>query len=132
MKLGVDPQKAINNWRADGYIEELEEKEERFKERIESVLEYMFDDPEDRAIMSVKKPPKGVMAKALEHGDAQWGEDWENNGYDGFDQWDLMSAAIYAVSPESLKKNEKPPKLHRRSSGEGSREKVALFPSSCS
>ena len=117
-KLDGDPQKATNRWRAEEYIEELEEKEEQFKDRIDEALDWIFGDPDSRSMVPVKKPNKAVMAKALQYGDAQgWGEGWESK--DGATEYDLMAVAVYAVAPELLKKNEDPPQLPGQSKGKG-------------
>ncbi len=57
-KLAGDPQQATNRWRADKYIDELEETAEQFQDRIDEALDWMFGDAESRSIMSVKKPTK--------------------------------------------------------------------------
>jgi len=117
-KLGGDQQKATNRWRAEEYIEELEDKDEQFKDRIDEALDWIFGDPDSRSMVPVKKPNKAVMAKALQYGDAQgWGEGWESK--DGCTEYDLMPVAVYAVAPELLKKNEDPPRLPGQSKGKG-------------
>jgi|BioPla2DNA2_1021312.scaffolds.fasta_scaffold47599_2 hypothetical protein len=114
-KLGGDPQKATNRWRADEYIERLEEKQEEFESRVEDAIEWMFGDAESRGMMSVKKPSKAVMGKALRYGDAQgWGESWENGETESeYNPYNQMDLAIYAVAPELLKDGESVPVLQR-------------------
>ncbi len=109
-KLGGQPDKAVNIWRADEYIEELEEREEDFDTRIEDALDWLFGDPDSRAMMPVRKPSKAIMRKALAHGDEQgWGEGWETK--DGVTEIDLMAVAVYTVAPDLLKQNANPPCL---------------------
>lgn len=127
VKLGGDPSKAINNWRAEAYIEELEEKEDDFNTRVVDALEWLFGDPDSRSMMPVKKPTKAIMKKALQYGDSQgWGEGWESK--DGATEFDLMPVAVYAVAPELLKENESPPRLRGQSSGGGAKGKGCLIP----
>jgi len=126
VKLGGDPSKAINNWRAEAYIEELDEKEDDFNTRVEDALEWLFD-ADSRSMMPVKKPTKAIMRKALEYGDAQgWGEKWESK--DGATECDLMPVAVYAVAPELLKKNELAPQLNVQSSSGKAKGKGCLIP----
>jgi len=126
VKLGGDPQKATNRWRAEDYIEELEDEKEQFKDRIDEALEWLFGDADSRSVMPVRKPTKAVMAEALKYGDSQgWGEGWESK--DGATECDLMAVAVYAVAPDLLKKNESPPQLPGESSG-GSKGKGCLLP----
>lgn len=109
-KLGGDPEKAINTWRAENYIEELEDSKQENESRIEEALEWFFGDKDIRDSMPVKKPTKAIMQKALEYGEVQgWGKDWESNS-DG-KEYDLIPVSIYAVAPELLKKNAKPPQM---------------------
>ncbi len=115
VKRGGDPSKAINNWRAEAYIEELDEKEDDFNTRVEDALEWLFGDPDSRSMMPVKKPTKAIMRKALEYGDAQgWGEGWESK--DGATEYDLMAVAVYTVAPDLLKQGESVPELRRNPS----------------
>jgi hypothetical protein len=120
VKLGGNPEQAVNRWRADDYIERLEEKEEEFEERIEEAIEWTFGDADSREMMSVKKPSKAVMRKALRYGDAQgWGENWEDPGRDSeYNPYTLMDVAIYSVAPELLKEGESVPALQRSSSNQ--------------
>ncbi len=114
VKLGGDPGKAINRWRADDYICELEDKAEEFATRVEDVITCFFDDPLDRSMMPVKKPSKKIVEEAIKYGDAQdWHEGWDYNDVDG--KW--VSFAIYAVAPQLLKKNATPPKLPSKGMG---------------
>ena len=115
VKLGGDPQQAVNRWRADDYIERLEEKQEEFESRVEDAIEWMFGDAESRGMMSVKKPSKAVMGKALRYGDAQgWGESWETGETEcEYNPYNQMDVAIYAVTPELLKDGESVPVLQR-------------------
>lgn len=127
VKMGGDPSKATNNWRAEAYIEELEQTEDDFNTRVEDVMEWFFGDADSRAMMPIKKPTKAVMRQALEYGDAQgWGEGWESK--DGATEFDLMPVAVYVVAPELLKKNESPPRLRGQASGGGSKGKGCLIP----
>ena len=114
-KLGGDPEQAVNSWRADEYIERLEEREEEFEIRVEDAIQWMFGDAESRGVMSVKKPSKAVMGKALRYGDAQgWGEKWENGETESeYNPYNQMDLAIYAVAPELLKDGESVPVLRR-------------------
>ena len=113
VKLGGDPSKAVNRWRAEAYIEELEEKQETFSDRVDQTLESLFGDAEDRSLIVVRKPSKAVLAKALKYGDDQgWGEGWEDDfAPSSPSPYDRLSVAIYAVAPELLKKGESPPRL---------------------
>lgn len=115
-KLGGDPQQAANRWRADEYIDELEEKAEQFQDRIDEAVEWMFGDAESRSMMSVKKPSKAVMKKAILFGESQgWGEGWEDPGGDSeLNPYSLMDFAIYSVAPELLKPGESPPRMPAR------------------
>jgi len=112
-KLGGDPEKASNRWRADEYIDELEEKVEQSQDRIDEAVEWMFGDAESRSMMSVKKPSKAVMKKAILFGESQgWGEGWEDPGGDSdLNPYSLMDFAVYSVSPELLKSGESPPRM---------------------
>ncbi len=113
VKLGGDPEQAVNSWRADEYIERLEEKQEEFESRVEDAIEWMFGDAESRGMMSVKKPSKAVMGKALRYGDAQgWGDNWENGETESeYNPYNQMDLAIYTVAPELLKDGESVPAL---------------------
>lgn len=115
-KLGGDPQRAANRWRADEYIEELEEKAEQFQDRIDEALEWMFGDADSRSMMSVKKPSKAVMKKAILFGESQaWGEGWEDlEGESEFNPYSLMDFAVYSVAPELLKSGESTPRMPTR------------------
>lgn len=115
-KLGGDPQQAANRWRADEYIDELEERAEQFQDRIDEAVEWMFGDAESRSMMSVKKPSKAVMKKAILFGESQgWGEGWEDPGGDSeFNPYSVMDFAVYSVAPELLKSGEAPPRMPSR------------------
>ena len=112
LKLGGDPKstKAANYWRAEEYIEALEERAEEASERIDDVFDFFYSDREDSARMAVKKPSKSVMGKALKFGDSQgWSEGWDSYGVD--DSPLMLEAAIYAVAPNLLKPGEDPPAI---------------------
>lgn len=115
VKLGGNPEQAVNSWRADEYIERLEEKQEEFDSRIEDAIEWMFGDSESRSMMSVKKPSKAVMGKALRYGDAQgWGENWETGERESeYNPYNQMDVAIYSIAPDLLKNGESVPCLRR-------------------
>lgn len=115
-KLGGDPQKAKNQWRADEYIEELENEEEEFKFRVDDAIDFMFGDADTRSMMSVRKPPRTVMEKAIRYGEAQgWGDGWEDAGRKSdLNPFALMDVAVYAVAPDLLKQNETPPRMPSR------------------
>lgn len=104
VKLGGDPAKVTNAWRADEYVNALEEQQEELTTRAEEVLDFVFGDTESRSIMSVRKPSRKVMEQALLYGDTQgWEEGWEDH--------DLVDVAVYAVAPELLKRGESPPRM---------------------
>jgi DNA-directed RNA polymerase subunit RPC12/RpoP len=116
LKLGGDPAKATNAWRTEQYVEELEEAHENFRDRVDQALESLFSDADDRSLMSVKKPSKSILAKALEYGDDQgWGAAWEDDfAPSSPSPYERMSVAIFAVAPDLLKKGESPPRLLSR------------------
>jgi hypothetical protein len=128
-KLGGDPQKATNQWRADEYIDELEEKTEQFQARIDEALGWMFGDADSRSMMSVKKPSKAVMKKAFLFGEAQgWGEGWEDPGVDSdLNPYSLMDFAIYSVAPDLLKSGDSPPRMPTRDRPASSKSKGCLL-----
>ncbi len=110
VKLGGDPSLAKNRWRADEYIEKLEEQAEEFEERIEEAIDCFFGEPDDREIMSVKKPSKAIMKKALLYGEGQgWGPGWEMDV--NLDYFALLDFSIYTIAPERLKDGCKPPQM---------------------
>ncbi|MFA6875376.1 MAG: hypothetical protein WCQ87_01935 [Parabacteroides sp.] len=116
-KLGGDSQKGINRWRAEEYIDELEEKAEdkaeQFQERIDDVLDFMFGDADLRSMMNVKKPSKAVIKKAILFGDSQgWGEGWADPvGNSDLNPDSLVDFAIYSVAPELLKSGKVAPQM---------------------
>ena len=115
VKLGGDPSNAINTWRADEYIEILEEQQDEFEIRVEDVIEWYFGDADDRETMSVKKPSKAIMAKALRFGDAQgWGNNWEDSGIESaYNPYSMIEYSIFSVAPDLLKDGEKKPVLFK-------------------
>lgn len=129
VKLGGDSQKAANRWRADEYIEELEQQARQFEDRVDEALDWMFGDADSRSMMSVKKPSKAVMKKAILFGEAQeWGEGWEGFGVDSdLDQYSMMDFAIYTVAPELLKTGESPPRMPVRGRGASGKGKGCLL-----
>ena len=76
----------------------------------------MFGDADSRSMMSVKKPSKAVMKKAILFGESQgWGEGWEDPGRDSeFNPYSLLDFAVYSVAPELLKSGESPPRMPTR------------------
>lgn len=130
-RLGGDPSRATNNWRADEYIAELEEGLEQFKATVDEALEWVFGDPEFRSMMPLKKPTKAIMGRALKYGDAQgWAEGWSSGeGKDGSIGIDLILIAVYAVAPELLKKGKYPPRMPSRAPvGQTLKGKGCLIP----
>lgn len=123
LKLGGDLSNAKNQWRAEEYIEKLEDQRET---RIEDAIEYVFGDSDSRSMMSVKKPSRTIMEKALRFGDAQgWGPNWENPELESdYNPYGLLDYAIFSVAPELLKKGERPPRMP----GKTSKGKGCLLP----
>lgn len=115
IKLGGDPAKAKNKWRAVRYIELLEDQQEK---RIDEAVEYVFGDSDMRSMMCVNKPSSKIMKKALQFGDEQgWGPNWENPELKSdYNPFGLLDYAIYSVAPELLKKGERPPRMPGKSS----------------
>jgi len=118
-KLGGDPNSVNTRDDADEYIDELEDQKDRFEDRVQHALDWVFVDPLDPSLIPVKKPTKAIMADAIRYGDEQgWGDEWESQ--DGATEIDLIIYAVYQVAPQLLKKNERPPRLPGQSKGIGS------------
>lgn len=126
-KLGGDPAKAKNHWRADEYISDLEDAAsdradavEELKSRAQEVLEMMYDEL-SRNLRNHRKPSLSVMMKALEYGDKQgWGEGWEDALGDNEENADeQLNQAVIAVAPQLLKGTRpQPSKKSKKSSGD--------------
>lgn len=110
-QLGGDVGKATNVWRAEEYLEELEDAYSYIVGRAEEILEADFSAPGARDAFDVKKPSKAIMIEAIKYGDAQWQQEWENTLDSRYDRYFLISSAIYAVAPQLLKKDCMPPVL---------------------
>jgi hypothetical protein len=114
--LGGDVTKAINTWRAETYIDELEELKERGAEELNERIDNAYDlgkDFDDKWDCSVKRPSKAIMKKAIQYGiDQGWGKHWDDAGLDNiYNPYSLIGYAIYCVAPELLKPNHKPPQM---------------------
>lgn len=117
-QLGGDVGRATNVWRAEEYIGELEEAAAYVASRAEDILD-VFNEPGSREAFDVKKPTLAVMIEAVKYGDAQWKQDWEDVLDSQYDRYFLISSAVYAVAPQLLRQDCKPPVLtHIEPSGQ--------------
>jgi len=120
VRLGGDPQKPSSRWRADEYIEECEERrqeeQEELADRVDEAMDWVFGDADGRAMMSVRKPAKATMRKALLFGDSQgWGDYWESvDSTSELDSFALVDFALYSVAPELLKPGKPLPRMPRK------------------